>query len=269
PDMDEDFAKAYRAIHEETLRRWRVEVREGAQWAAMTGLEELALWYVGGIVLHGAGVLLDLSLPVLRAVLARGGTAAAGWLRTMLLRLTPDKRRVFEQLWAKVLLEGESALSAAERESLRGVMKHLERLARAPLEDAEKQAIRRASRDAYKKLYPELAKILDDKGPLFPIHHKRPLEYAHLFPADDISSAGNLAMVRKAVHERINAVWNRFRQKHASATRGEVEEAARIVDEWFGPWYHRIDDPPGLAWSLAEAEQNVLKALQRLSSQLP
>ena len=223
----------------------------------------------GGMVLHGAGVLLELSLPVLRAALARGGAAAAGWLRTVLLRLTPEKRRAFEQLWAKVLLEGETALTATERETLRGVMRHLERLASTPLEDAEKQAIRRASRDYYKRLYPDLAKILDDKGSLFPIHHKRPLEYAHLFPAEDIGSAENLAMVRKAVHERINAVWNRFRQSHAGATRREVEEATRIVDEWFEPWYHRVDDPPGLTYSLMDAEQNALKALQRLSSHLP
>jgi hypothetical protein len=48
-----------------------------------------------------------------------------------------------------------------------------------------------------------------------------------------------------------------------------VEEAARIVDEWFKPWYHRMDDPPGVSYSLAEAEQQALKALQQLSTHHP
>jgi hypothetical protein len=269
PEMDEDFAKAYRAMHEEVLRRWRVELKEGALWVVTAGAEELALWYVGGILSREAGVLLELSLPVIRAALGRGGAAATGWLRTALLRLTPDRRKAFEQLWAKVLLEGDAALSVSERQALRGVMQHLERLARTPLEDAEKQALRRASRDYYKKLYPQLAKALDEKGSLLPIHHKRPLEYAHLFPDEDINAAENLIVVRKVVHDRINAVWNRFRQSRAGATRGEVEEAARIVDECFKPWFHRIDEPPGVTYSLVEAEQNALKQLQRLSNHLP
>ncbi len=269
-EMDEDFARSYQAMHEELLRRWRVELKEGALWLAASGAEELALWYAGGIVARGAGVLLELSLPVVRTALARGGAAATGWMRTALLRLTPDKRRAFEQLWSKVLLEGDAALTAVERDTLRGVMQDLERLARTPLGDAEKQALRRASRDSYKRLYPQLAELMDEKGSLLPIHHRRPLEYAHLFPADDINAAENLAMVRKAVHDRINAVWTRLRQTRGGATSmEEVEQAARIVDEWFKPWYHRIDDPPGVSYSLAEAEQQALKALQQLSTHHP
>ncbi len=246
-----------------------MELKEEALWLATSGAEELALWYAGGILSHGAGVLLELSLPVVRTALARGGAAATGWMHTALLRLTPDKRKAFEQLWSKVLLEGDAALTHAERDTLRGVMQHLERLARTPLGDAEKQALRRVSRDSYKKLYPHLAELLDEKGPLLPIHHRRPLEYAHLFPTDDINAAENLAMVRKAVHDRINAVWTRFRQTRTGATSTEVEEVARIVDEWFKPWYHRIDDPPGVSYSLAEAEQQALKSLHQLSTHHP
>ncbi len=44
----------YRAMHEATLLRWREGMVESSAWLAQKGVEEMALWFVGGMVAHGA-----------------------------------------------------------------------------------------------------------------------------------------------------------------------------------------------------------------------
>jgi hypothetical protein len=46
----------YHAMHEALLLRWREGVYEGSAWLAEKGVEEAALWFVGGIIGKGLGV---------------------------------------------------------------------------------------------------------------------------------------------------------------------------------------------------------------------
>lgn len=53
--------------------------------------------------------------------------------------------------------------------------------------------------------------LLDEKGFDLPIHHRHPLEYAHLFPEEDINARDNLAMahltpgaIRSVLHLKRN-----------------------------------------------------------------
>jgi hypothetical protein len=264
PGLDEDFAAEYRAMHEDILRRWREETREGAEWVTRRGVEELALWYAGGILARGAGLFAAKAVPTVMRALGRGGEAAAGWLRSALLRMPPGEKKAFEQLWGKVQLEGEKALSQAERAELRGLTEGIEQLVRQPLGDAAKDRLRGSARRAYKELRPELKSFMQTHPTESPVHHRRPLEYAQLFPDYDINAAENLVMVRKAVHERINAIWNRFRTVRAHrATARDVERVTRTIDERFKGWYHRADEPTAVPYSLEDAEEAVLRELRR------
>jgi hypothetical protein len=267
PPPPETIAQAtaeYHAMHEFILWRWRHEVKEGGKWAAQRGAEELVLWYAGGVLLKGGGFLVKWGESAMRRALARGGEASAGWLRTALSRLPGDKRREFEQLWAKVHVEGERALTADERAKLRGLMERIELLVKTRLEPSEKNLLRRHARERYKKLHPELEKLLDEAGPAYPIHHRRPLDYASLFPDEDINAAHHLAMVRKVVHDHINRAWDRFRRLRPEPRADEVLKAAEAIDATFGDWYHRVGNPPVVKMSLAEAEQAALRALEQL-----
>jgi hypothetical protein len=264
PAMNAEFVAEYRALHEDILRRWREETQEGAQWVARQGVEELALWYVGGVLVKGVGWLGIRTLPTVMRALGRGGEASAGWLRTVLRRLSVEERQVFERLWMKAQLEGRSALSHAEREELRVLMEGLEQLSKTPLEREAKKNLRRAAREAYKKVHPEFATLLDEAGGDQPIHHRLQLEHAHLFPDMDINATDNLVMVMKEVHDPVTRLWERFRRACPAATARQVEEAARIIDGQFKPWYNQPAAPPGVPYSLKKAEEAALEQLQRL-----
>ena len=66
----------------------------------------------------------------------------------------------------------------------------------------EKNNLRRMAREYYKKLHPEFAELLEEFGDEYPIHHRRPMEYAHLLASEDINAASNFAMVQRQVHTR-------------------------------------------------------------------
>jgi hypothetical protein len=239
-------------------------VEEGAEWVARRGVEELAVWYAGGILLKGAGLLGQWAVPTVRRALGHGVEAAAGWLRTTLVRLPGEKKRALERLWAKVQLEGPQALSAGERAELRGLMEGLEQLVRTPLDDATKARLRQTARQYYKELHPELARVMDESPLALPVHHRRPLAHAHLFPDMDINAAENLVLMRQDAHKRINLLWERFRKRRPAATAQEVEAAAREIDARFSPWYHRVEEPPKLPYTLEEAEEAVWREFRRL-----
>lgn len=262
--LDENFVEEYREMHEDILRRWREETRDGAEWVARQGVEQLALWYAGGILTRGVGLFASKAIPTVLRALRGSGEAAAGWLRTTLSRLAPAQKQAFERLWAKVQLEGPRALSKAERTELRALMEGLEQLVRRPLSRGEKETLREAARRQYKKLRPDLKPIMNARPHEHPVHHRRPLEYAHLFPEEDINAAENLVMLRRSAHERINALWSRFRQARSDVTARDVEQVARKIDERFKHWYHRADEPAEVPYSLEEAEDAVWRELRRL-----
>ncbi len=180
-ELNAAFVTEYRAMHEDIIRRWREESRQGGVWVARQGFEELAVWYVGGIVLRGLGWLGAKVAPTVVRALRRSKDAAAGWLRTTLIRLSPEKRQAFERLWTKVQLEGRKSLSTGERDELRSLMESVERLIHTPLDDRAKKRLRERAREAYKNAHPEIARLLDEMGAELPIHHRYPLEHAHLF----------------------------------------------------------------------------------------
>jgi hypothetical protein len=252
----------YRAMHEATLLRWREGVREGAAWLAQRGAEELALWYVGGILVRGAGFFATRGLALVGQALRRGPEAAAGWLRTTLKRLPTKDRTDFESLWRKVQLEGEKALTQGERTRLRGLMERIEQLIQQPLDDIEKAKLRNEGRKFFKRLHPEFEKLMDGDPREYPVHHRRPLEYAHRFPDQDVNAAENLVLAQKPVHDRINALWTKFRNAHAEATAQEVEQVASIIDRHFESWCNRVDVPKELPSALKEAEEAALRELR-------
>lgn len=262
--LNAEFVAEYRALHEDILRRWREETREGAEWVARRGVEELALWYAGGVVLKGVGWLGGRTLPTVMRALGRGGKASAGWLRTLLKRLPGEKRQAFELLWRKVQLEGRRALSKGEREELRALMEGIEQLSSTPLDKEAKKILRRTARETYKKAHPELATLMDEAAEDLPVHHRRQLEHAHLFPDEDINAIDNLALVRKEVHEPISRLWQKFRRARPAATAREVEEATRIIDDQFKPWYNQPGASPQVPYSLRRAEDAALEQLRRL-----
>jgi hypothetical protein len=252
----------YHAMHEALLLRWREEVYEGTAWLSRRGVEEAALWVAGGIIAKGVGFFGTKGLEWVPRALSRGPEAAAGWLRTALKRLPEVERESFEQLWRKVALEGEEALTRAERETLRGLFARIEQVIQQPLDKNVKIALRRAARKYYMKLYPRFAEVMEMKGGALPIHHRRQLEHAHLFPDEDINAAENLAMVRSPVHEKLNLLWRWFREARPEPSADEVRRAAEIIDRHFEPWYHRAVDPPGLSKTAEEATEAALRELR-------
>jgi len=252
----------YHAMHEALLLRWREGVYEGSAWLAQKGVEEAGLWFVGGVVGKGLGSLLTKGLEWVPKALGREPEVAAGWLRSALKRLTNQEQKAFEQLWKKVALEGQQALTRGEREALRGLFVRLEQVVQEPLNRDLKETLREQARKYYKELYPQFARVLDDLADKLPIHHRRPLQYAHLFPADDINAAGNLAMLQNYVHQEINFLWGQFRKARPNPTADEVRRAAEIIDGYFEPWYHRADDPPGLSRTAGEAREAALRELR-------
>ncbi|MCY1075162.1 hypothetical protein [Archangium lansingense] len=256
----------YLSMHEATLLRWREGVVEGSAWLAQRGVEEMALWFALGIIARSLGFFATEGLEWVTRALGREPEVVAGWLRTSLKRLTKEERTTFTQLWQKVALEGEQALSRSERKTLRGLFVRLEQAIQEPLNIDLKNTLREEARVYYAELYPQFARALKDLGSKFPVHHRRPLQYAHLFPDENINAAENLTMLQEYVHKEINFLWARFRKARPTPTADEVRRAAEIIDRQFEPWYHRIDDPSGV---LKTAEQAKDAALRELQSRFP
>jgi hypothetical protein len=266
PHMDADFAAEYRALHEGILRRWREGVREGAELLAGYAVEERTLWYVGGILTRGAGLLFEAAAPTVTRALTQGGTEAAGWLRTTFKRLNPVQREQFERLWTKVQLEGAEALSRAEKDELLTLMNRLERLIRTPLSRNDKVNLWTAARHYIEKFRPELHEAMRRKGP-YDVHHRRPLEYAHLFPGEDINASRNLEAVGREVHQSINRIWAEFRGARGERLRIEdVDAAVKVVDRHFSRWYNTPYAPGD---STAALERAVNAARQEVRGIFP
>ncbi|HEX5747347.1 MAG TPA: hypothetical protein VFZ09_13975, partial [Archangium sp.] len=252
----------YLSMHEATLLRWREGVVEGSAWLAQRGVEELALWFALGIIAKGLGFFATEGLEWVTKALGREPEVVAGWLRTALRRLTPEEKTAFEQLWSKVLLEGEQALSRSERKTLRGLFVRLEKVIQEPLDVDLKKELRKDARAYYARLYPQFAKILEEQSKELPIHHRRPLQYAHLFPDENVNAGENLVMLKEHVHKRVNSLWGRFRTARPNPTTDEARRAAEIIDRHFEPWYHRADEPPGVVKTVDDAREAALRELR-------
>jgi hypothetical protein len=264
-EEDEDLIAEYRALHETLLREWREEVVDSGQWALRLGAEELAFWLIGGVAVHGGGAVLQVVAPRLMQIL-RGGAKARGWLSTLLQRLPKAEREAFKALWKEVDLRGGRSLTKAEERELSKLAKRLEELVDAPLNRNEKEALRDSARAGFRQLHPELAEAMKlGKEQLYQIHHRRPLEYAHLLIGEDINARSNLVAVAKPVHGRINGVWTKFRmgRRGAEIKPDEVKQIAEIVDRHFHHWYDVLYDSRSTS-ALDNATEMALRDVEKL-----
>ncbi len=269
PESQAEFVAEYRAMHEEILCQWREGVRDGFQMAATFTAEQFALWCIGGLAARGATVLFKAVAPTVTRVLARGGSEAAGWLRSLLAR-APAERGALTPLMAKLDAGGLQALTAAERAELTALMGRLEQLIQTPLTTAEKGRLRAvAHANFFERFHPELAKVLRTaKDIAYPVHHRIPLEFAHLFPTVDVNARLNLIAADPVVHTGINRVWTLVRPVRQRLTPAEVEQVVAIVDRHFGRWYNVVHEPGRSASALSAAEASALGEVERLLVQL-
>ncbi len=122
------------------------------------------------------------------------------------------------------------------------------------------------ARASFQRLHPELAEAMKlGRGGSYEIHHRRPLEYAHLFLGEDINARSNLAAVARPVHQRISGLWTKFRNGHgvSQVDASEVSQMAEIVDRHFQRWYDALQTPQSTS-ALEQATEAALKDLERL-----
>jgi hypothetical protein len=226
----------HRALYERILREWREETRAAFLEAGTLSAEFLAAWFISGLAVRGGELLFDALAPRLAPILARGGAEAVGWLRSFLSRVRAPERERLHSLWLKGQTKG---LTTAEQAQLRKLLADLERLLDTRLDAAACKELRRSAREHfYSRLHPELANTLvNAAGKRFPVHHRLPLEYAHLFPEADVNHRLYLRAVHWDVHEKINMAWTTFRPAGSKASARDVERAMEIIDRHFQRWY--------------------------------
>jgi hypothetical protein len=271
PPASENAAEVaeYRAMHEQIQRQWREETREGFQQMGLYSLEQIALWVVGGLVARGVGVVVEAVAPTIARGLARGGSQAVGWFRSLLVRASTTEKQAFNRLMVKAETQGLESLTVAEREQLNSLLARLEKLTSTPLNeiaDAKGRLRDDASRYFYEKLHPELSRVLrDSRGNLYDVHHGIPLEYAHRFPLRDINAASNLAAAARPVHVKINNVWVLLKKARGEPTVAEIEEVERVVRKHFGRWFNKVyDGSESATKELAAAESAAMGEVSAL-----
>jgi hypothetical protein len=259
-----DLVAEHYALYERILREWREETKASVQQAGVVSAEFLATWFISSLALRGGFALFEAVAPRLVSILARGGSETVAWFRSFLSRVRPYEREEFHRLWMKAQ-SGE--LSAAETAQLRSLMARFEKLLGTKLDREASNELRRvAHRDFYGKLRADLAKLLlDEEGHLYPVHHRIPLEYAHLFERLNINAGENLWGVHGLVHRKVNNVWTAFRPVGSKATAEDVRKVASVIDRHFGHWFNRPYDAGRSASALARAEADALEEVKALT----
>lgn len=106
------------------------------------------------------------------------------------------------------------------------------------LTDAAKTNLRKEAREIFYNAYPKLA----NHG--LEVHHRIPLEWAHLTPDADPNRLSNLIGVDKLIHDQIDIVWGTFRTQssglHHSPNAREVLDVAIQVDKIFSTYFNRV-----------------------------
>lgn len=102
------------------------------------------------------------------------------------------------------------------------------------LTDVQKRALRTEARSIYDIVNPGLRSKLG-----LQIHHRIPLEWAHLFPDVDPNRLANLIGVSGAIHEKINSRWAAFRSALGgrTPTASEVMQYVQRIEREFGQHY--------------------------------
>ncbi len=266
PENAEAVAE-YRAMHEQIQRQWREETREGFQQMGLYSLEQIALWVVGGLAAKGVGVVIEAVAPTIARVLASGGSRAVGWFRSLLARVSTAEKQAVRRLMAKAETQSWEALTAAERAELQALLGRLETRISVPLEREAKNELRRLARDDFFRLNSELVSALQKSlpGGKFDVHHRVPLEFAHLFPLKNINAMDNLVALDPAVHQGINSIWGAYSSRvGARTTSGEVEAVERIIGKHFGRWYNKGQGGSASKEGIYQATQNALDEMNAL-----
>ena len=91
------------------------------------------------------------------------------------------------------------------------------------------RSLRAEAREIYFKAFPK-GKILGQQ-----VHHRIPIEWAHLFPDADPNRLSNLVGLDEAVHEQVSSMWTGFRMRFRALNREpsakEILEAAQEIDK--------------------------------------
>jgi len=242
----EDVLREYRQLHADIFHHYREEMVDSVQLAGVFTLEQVALCVVGGLVGKGLHVAFEAVAPSVMKVVTRKGLAGMHWFRTQLVRAGRKDQELLRRLFAKVETEGFGSLSAAERNELTGLLRRVEQALPVKLDGDAKRALRaRAKKDFYDLFHPQLQGVLRGaQGARYDVHHLVPLEYAHLFPELDINAAANLKALGKPVHERINTLWNAFRDQAGDTVSPEqVRQMAAITQRHFERWFNKVYEP--------------------------
>jgi hypothetical protein len=253
-------------MHEQIQRQWREETREGFQQMGGYTLEQLALWVVGGLAARGVGVVVEAVAPTIARVLARGGSQAVGWFRSLLARASTAEKQALHRIMDKAETQGVGSLTLVERNELQALFGRLNGLTTERLSTDVKKELRRVAREQFTSVHPDLMSKMRElaKEPV-DVHHLVPLDFAHLFPVKNINAMDNLVVVEPEVHRHINRVWAEYTKRAGvSGTSVEVEGVAKLVEKNFDRWYSKPQNVPASTEMLYEATQRALQELNSL-----
>ncbi|HEX8701235.1 MAG TPA: hypothetical protein VF815_20590 [Myxococcaceae bacterium] len=269
PQEVADFHREYRAMHESIIVEFQEQSRETAVLAASISLEQLAYSIVGGLLLKGIGVIVGKAAPTVVSVLSQGGSAAVRWFRNLLVRAPRKDRELLIQLSLKVETQGFQALTEVEKQELRAIMGRLEKVLVTPLDKDAKGRLWEWSRSEYFTVYnPQLASALGQEGMTFyQVHHRCPMQYAHMFPTMDITGKANVVGIHRDVHFKISKVWGSLGESSARMNPEYVSQVMTTIDRHFGRWFHKVYDPEDAA-ALVHAEQAALREVAALKASL-
>lgn len=265
-----DVLREYRQLHAEIFRQYREEMVDSVTLAGSFTLEQVALAVMGGLIGKGLHVAFEAVAPTFIRMSTQGGMEAVRWFRTQLVRAGRKDQELLRRLWTKVETEGFKSLSVTERDALTGVLRRMEQTLTKQLGPSEIKQLRKSAREDYfQKFHPDLAETPGkERVSLYEVHHRSPMEFAHLFPLLDLNGRANLVGLARPVHQSINKVWNAFRPPPGSqATTEQVEQMVGLVDRHFGRWYDKVYDS-GMSNALDTAERAALAEVSALLNRL-
>ncbi|MBA4020492.1 MAG: hypothetical protein C0483_25305 [Pirellula sp.] len=147
----------------------------------------------------------------------------------------------------KDLLSGAYASNELYNEALRSAQRLLNDRApdglKVPLDKAQKQLLR----DHSKILFEIRAKAMMNAN-YSQVHHRIPLEWAHLFPEMNPNDLDNIFAIDTGhhinLHTQFKASWNKFRIKFEKLGRDptaeEVMRRAEVIDKTFGQYFNKL-----------------------------
>ena len=111
--------------------------------------------------------------------------------------------------------------------------------ASVPLTQAEKMMYWRQMRSVFLRAYPRFQKLVGTGR--MSIHHRIPLQWAHLFPGVDPNRLSNLYAVPTHVHNTIvTPAWNAFARASPMPTAADVMRFAMDMDRLITQFINRI-----------------------------